>query len=149
MGFPLYVTSCFSLDGFNILSVCLIFVSLINMCHAMFLLGFILYRILLFLDLIVEIFNYNLLNFFLIFFFLFFPTGNPIIQILVHSILSQWSLRLSSVLFILFTLFCSSEVISTIIFQLTDSFFYFRYSAIDSFQVFLISVIVCLCMFIL
>ena len=34
---------------------------------------------------------------------------------LVHLILSQRSLRLSSVLFILFTLFCSSEVISTIL----------------------------------
>ena len=33
---------------------------------------------------------------------------------LVHLILYQRSLRLSSVLFILFTLFCSSEVISTI-----------------------------------
>ena len=34
---------------------------------------------------------------------------------LVHLILSQRSLRQSSVLFILFTLFCSSEVISTIL----------------------------------
>ena len=34
---------------------------------------------------------------------------------LVHLILSQRSLRLPSVLFILFTLFCSSEVISTIL----------------------------------
>ena len=43
MGFPLYVTCCFSLAAFNILSLCLIFVSLINMCLGMFLLGFILY----------------------------------------------------------------------------------------------------------
>ena len=34
---------------------------------------------------------------------------------LVHLILSQRSLRLSSILLILFTLFCSSEVISTIL----------------------------------
>ena len=34
---------------------------------------------------------------------------------LVHLILTQRSLKLSSVLFILFTLFCSSEVISTIL----------------------------------
>ena len=34
---------------------------------------------------------------------------------LVHLILSQRSLRLSSVLFILFTLFCSSAVISTVL----------------------------------
>ena len=39
-GFPLYVTSCFSLDDFNILSLCLISVSLINVCLDMFLLGF-------------------------------------------------------------------------------------------------------------
>ena len=42
-------------------------------------------------------------------------SGTPIIQMLVPLILSQRSLRLSSVLSILFTLFCSSEVISTIL----------------------------------
>ena len=30
MGFPLYVTCCFSLDAFNILSLCSIFVSLVS-----------------------------------------------------------------------------------------------------------------------
>ena len=43
MGFPLYVTCCFSLAAFNILSLCLVFVSLISMCLHVFLLGFILY----------------------------------------------------------------------------------------------------------
>ena len=43
MGFPLYVTCCFSLAAFNILSFCLVFVSLISMCLGVFLLGFILY----------------------------------------------------------------------------------------------------------
>ena len=43
MGFPLYITCCFSLPAFNILSLCLVFVSLSNMCLGMFLLGFILY----------------------------------------------------------------------------------------------------------
>ena len=38
MGFPFYVTCCFSLAAFNILSLCLIFVSLISMCLGMFLL---------------------------------------------------------------------------------------------------------------
>ena len=46
-------------------------------------------------------------------FFFSSSSGTPIIQMLVHLILSQRSLRLSSVLFLLFTLFCSSEVIST------------------------------------
>ena len=40
MGFPLYVTCCFSLAAFNILSLCLVLVSLISMCLGMFLLGF-------------------------------------------------------------------------------------------------------------
>ena len=44
MGFHLYVTCCFSLAAFNILSLCLVFVSLISMCLGVFLLGFILYR---------------------------------------------------------------------------------------------------------
>ena len=43
-GFPLYVTCCFSLAAFNILSLCLVFVSLISMRLGVFLLGFILYR---------------------------------------------------------------------------------------------------------
>ena len=34
MGFPLYITSCFSLAGFNILSLCLVFVSLISMFNS-------------------------------------------------------------------------------------------------------------------
>ena len=61
-----------------------------------------------------EIFNYNLFKIFSYPFFFSSSSGTPIIRMLVHLILSQRSLRLSSVLFILFTLFCSSEVISTI-----------------------------------
>ena len=43
MGIPLYVICCFSLVAFNILSLSLIFVSLINMCLGLFLLVFIQY----------------------------------------------------------------------------------------------------------
>ena len=43
MGFPLHVTCCFSLAAFNILSLFLVFVSLISMCLGVFLLEFILY----------------------------------------------------------------------------------------------------------
>jgi len=43
MGFPLYVTCCFSFAAFSILSLCLVFVSLVSMCLGMFLLGFVLY----------------------------------------------------------------------------------------------------------
>ena len=151
MGFPLYVTCCFSLAAFNILSLCLVFVSLISMCLGMFLLGFILYGTLWaswtwltisfsmlgkFSTIISsKIFSYP-------FFFSSF-SGTPIIQMLVHLILPQRSLRLSSVLFILFTLFCSSEVISIIL----SSSPLIRYSASDILllipsDVFLISVIV-------
>ena len=44
MRIPLCVICCFSLATFNIYSLCLIFVSLINMCLGVFLLGFILYE---------------------------------------------------------------------------------------------------------
>ena len=43
MGCPLYVTCCFSFAAVNILSLRLVFVSLISMCLGRFLLGFILY----------------------------------------------------------------------------------------------------------
>ena len=80
IGFPLYVTCCFSLAAFNILSLCLVFVSLVSRCLGAFLLGFILYGTLCLLDLIDYflfqvggIFNYNLFKNFLIpFLFLFF-----------------------------------------------------------------------------
>ena len=42
-------------------------------------------------------------------------SGKPIIGILTHLILSQRSLRLPSVIFICFTLFCSSEAFSTLL----------------------------------
>ena len=48
-------------------------------------------------------------------FFFSSSSGTPIVQMLVRLVLSQRSLRLSSILFILFSLFCSSAVISTIL----------------------------------
>ena len=141
----------------------LVFVSLISMCLGVFLLGFILYGTLCaswtwltvsfstlgkFSPIISsKIFSYP--------FFFSYSSGTPIIRMLVCLIFSQRSLRLSSVLFILFTkrkkYFCSSEVISTILSSSSDSFFCFRYSAIDSFKsIFNFSnCVVFLCMFIL
>ena len=74
--------------------------------------------------------------------FFLFCTWDPY-NLNVHLILSQRSLRLSSVLFNLFTLFCTSEVISTIL----SSSPLIRSSASDILllipsRVFLISVIV-------
>src|SRR5574337_611688 len=43
MGIPLCVICCFSLAAFNICSLCLVFVNLINMCLGVFHLGFILF----------------------------------------------------------------------------------------------------------
>ena len=99
MGFPLYVTCCFSLCAFNILSWCWVFVSLIRMCLVMFLLGFILYGNLCaswtwltisfsmlekFSTIIsLKIFSYS--------FFFSSSSGSPIIPMLVHLILS-WGL---------------------------------------------------------
>ena len=57
----------------------------------------------------------------------------PVIQMFVHLMLSQRSLRLSSFLFILFSLFCSAAV------KVTYPFLCLSYSAIDSSTVFFIS----------
>ena len=88
-----------------------------------------------------EIFNYNPSKNLSCPFF-FSSSGTHIIQMLVHLTWSQRSLRLSSARLILFTLFCSSEVISTIL----SSSSLIRSSVSDilllsSSKVFLISVI--------
>ena len=84
MGIPLCVICCFSLAAFNICSLCLIFVNLINMCLGVFHLGFILFGTLGFLDFgdyflphFKEVFNYYLLKYFLmVFLFVFFYDSN-------------------------------------------------------------------------
>ena len=79
MGIPLCVICCFSLAAFNVCSLCLIFVNLINMCLGVFLLGFILFGTLwVFLDLgdyflphFREVFKYYLKYFLMVFLFVF------------------------------------------------------------------------------
>ena len=140
-GFLSYFTCWSSLAAFNILSLCLVFVSLISMCLGVFLFGFTLWGTLCLLDLIDyylfhvgEIFNYNLFKIFLIPFLLLFFFWDPynlnvdafdIVPEVSETILGSFH----SFLFIL--LFRS--YFHHFVFQLTDSFFYFRYSAIDSF----------------
>ena len=122
MGIPFYVICCFSLVAFNIFSLYLIFDSLINMCLGVFLLGFILYGTLCASWTWLTI-SFPILRKFStiissnIFQSLFFSSssGTPIIWMLVHLLLSQRSLRPSSILFILISLFCSVVVISTIL----------------------------------
>ena len=150
LGFPLYVSCYFALAAFNFLSLCLLVFGLLSMCLDMFLLWFTLYETLCFLDLINyflshigEISTIIFSKFFSYPFFCSSSSGTSIMWMLVHLILFQRSLKLSSVLFFLFTLFCCSAVISTIL-----SFnSLIHYSASDillliPFKVFLISVIV-------
>ena len=79
MGIPLCVICCFSLAVFNICSLCLIFLSLIDMCLGVFQLGFILFGTLHFLDLggyflphFRKVLNYYRKHFLMPFLFVFF-----------------------------------------------------------------------------
>ena len=100
----------------------LVFVSLVNMCLTVFLLGLILYGTLCVSCPWVTI-SFPMLGKFLTILssnifsdrFSFSSFGTPIIWMLVHYIFSQRSLRLSSILFILFSLFYPLTVISTIL----------------------------------
>ena len=123
MGIPLCVICCFSLAAFNICSLCLIFINLINMCLGVFHLGFILFGTLWVSWTWVTI-SFSILGEFStiissrIFswpFFLSSSFGTPMIRILGHLTLSQRSLRLSSVLLILLSLFLSVSLISAIL----------------------------------
>ena len=122
MGIPLYVICCFSLAVFNNF-LSLIFANLITMCPGVFLLGFILYGALC-ASWTWEAISFSMLgkfstvtssNIFSGPFSLSYPSGTPIMRILLCLMLSQRSLRLSSFLFILFPLFCSMAVNSTIL----------------------------------
>ena len=111
MGIPLCVICCFSLAAFNICSLCLIFVNLINICLGVFHLGFILFGNL-WVSWTWMIISFPILGKFStiisssIFswsFFLSSSSGTPMIQMLGRLTLSQRSLRLSSFLLILFS----------------------------------------------
>ena len=119
MAIPLYVICCFSQFAFNIFSLYLIFVSLINICLGVFLLRFILYASWTWVNI-----SYLMLGKFSTLissnnfsgpFSFSSSSETPLMQMLLHLMLSLRSLRLSSFLFLLFSLFCSPEVISTIL----------------------------------
>ena len=141
MGFPLYVPCYFSLADFNILSLCLVFVSLISMCLDVFLLGFTLYGTL-YASWTCLTISFSMLGKFstiisskiFLYPFFFSSSGTPILQMLVHLILSQRSLEnsLSSFHSFYFILLFRSYFYH-FNFQLTVSFFCFRCSAIESF----------------
>ena len=107
---------------FNICSLCLTFVNLINMCLGVFCLGFILFGTL-WVSWSCMIFSFPILGKFStiisssIFSSPFFlsSTRTSMIQMLGHLTLSQTSLRLSSFLLIFFSFFLSASSISTIL----------------------------------
>ena len=147
MGIPVYVICCFTLSAFNKFSLNLFFVSLINMCLGMFLLGFILYVTLSTSWTWVAISFPLLGNFSTIFslnifsdpFFFSSSSGTPIIRMLMLLVLSQRPLRLSSILFFILLL---GSYFHHSIFQLTYLFFCLSHSAMIPSSVFFISVIV-------
>ena len=122
MGIPLCVMCCFSLTAFNICSLCLIFVNLINMCLGVFHLRFILFGTL-WISWTWVIISFPILGKFStiisssIFSWSFFlsSSGTPMIQMLGRLTLSQRSLRLSSFLLIRFSFVLSDSFISTIL----------------------------------
>ena len=118
----------------------LIFVNLITMCLSLFCLGFILYGTLCTSWTWVAV-SFPMLgrfstimssNIFLGTFSLSSPSGTPIMLMLV-DLVSQRSLRLSSFLFVLLSLFYSAAVNCTICLLGPYLFFCLSYSAIDSF----------------
>jgi len=137
MGFTLCFVCCFPLASFNIYSLCLILVSLINMCPRVFHLGFILFGTLWVSWTWVAIFFPISGNFSTIIssssfscpFFLS-SSGTPIIQILICLTLSQLSLRLSSFILIIFHLYFIYFHHS--IFHLTYPLFCLSYSTVGS-----------------
>ena len=147
MGFPLYVTFCFSLAAFNIPSLCLVFVSLISMCLGVFLLGFILYGTL--HDSCIWLTNsFSMLgkfstvisSKFFSYHFLFFCEPY-IFNVGAFDIVPEVSETiLPSFIFLLFLLFRS--YFHHFIFQFTDFFFCSDIPLLIPSRVFLISVIV-------
>ena len=140
MGFPLNVTCCFSLAAFNILSLCLVFVSLILCVLACFSLGlscmglFVPLELDYFLFHVGEIFIYNLFKNFLIpllFLFFFWDPYNS--NVGASDIGPEVSETILSSFHSLFFILLFRSYFHHFIFQFTDLFFCFRYSAIDSF----------------
>ena len=142
VGFPLHVTRCFSLAAFNILYLCLVFVSLISLYLGMFLLRFILCGTLCLLDLIDyflfhagEIFNNNLFKNFLTPFLSLFLFWDPYkSNVGAFDIVPEASETILSSFHYFYFILLFRIYFHHFIFQFTDLFLLgFRYSAIDSF----------------
>ena len=103
MGIPLCVICFFSLTAFNICSLCLIFVNLINMGLGVFYLGFILFGTLwvswtwatVSFPILGKLSTIIVSSILSCPFFLSYSSGTPMIRMLGHLTLSQRFLRLS------------------------------------------------------
>ena len=113
----------FPLLLFNICSLSLIFVNLINMCLGVFLLGFILFGtpwvswtwVIISFPILGKFSTIISSRIFSWSFFMSSSSGTPMIRMLGHLTLSWRSLRLSSFLLIHFSFFLSDSFISTIL----------------------------------
>ena len=141
-GIPLSVICCFSLAAFNICSLCLIFVNLINMCLGVCCLGFILFGtpwvswtwVIISFPVLGKFSTIISSSIFSWSFFLSSSSGTSVIQMLEHLTLSQRSLRLSSFLLILFSFFLSVIYVYHFVFYLTYPIFCLCYSIVGSLQ---------------
>ena len=141
MGFPLYVTYCFSLAAFNILSLYSVFVSLISMCLRVFLLGFILYGTLCASWTIFAIsfsmlgkFSTIISSKFFSYPFFFSSSGTPYSSnVGAFDIVPEVSEIILSSLHSCYFILLFRSHFHHFIFQIINSFFCLRYSAIDSF----------------
>ena len=150
MGFPLFVTFCFSLAAFNILSLCL--VCQLDQYVAWHVSPWVypVWDSLCLLDLIDYflfhagiISNYNLFKKFLIPSLFLFFFGDPYnSNVCAFDIVPEVSETLLSSFHSFYFILFYRSYFHHFIFQLTDSFFCFRHSAIGSFQSILISLIV-------
>ena len=137
------VICCFSLAAFNICSLCLIFVNLINMCLEVFHLGFILFGtfwvswtwVIISFPILGKFSTIISSSIFSWSFFLSSSFGTHMIQMLGCLTLSQRSLMLSSFLLILFFFFplCFIYFYHSI-FYLTYPIFCLYYSTAGSLQ---------------
>ena len=143
MGIPLCVICCFSLAAFNICSLCLIFVSLINMYLGVFHLGFILVGTLwvswtwvtdYFPPHLRKVFNYYLLKCFLMLFLFVFFWDTSESNVGVFNIVPEVSevVFISLIFFNFFPLCFSYFQHST--FHLTYPVFCLSYSTVGSIQ---------------
>ena len=140
MGFPFYLLYASPLLLLIFFLFCLVFVTLICMCLGLFLLGFILYGtvcaswtwLAIFFSMLGK-FSTKIEKFFHTFLFLFFFWGTCDSNVGVFDIVPEVSETILNSLHSFYFILLLRSYLDHFIFQLTESFFCFWYSAIDSF----------------